>query len=198
MRLYFKGESLKRKDADYCTIQASSDEDNDVLRGFAESALNEVSQAVVKRMSSFDWEIGTPDKEPETGTSDEKSDAPGGTSGTISETTEEITEEGSEKVTEDTTEEVTKGASKEEYITITFVPYERMTTEDESRMCKIVRRAIFDYLANFVMGEWLETVNPEVSRSVVDKNDGLLFKVRRAFAGLSGMVRRRATDLAGI
>lgn len=148
MRLYFKGESLKRKDVDYCVVQSSPDEDKDMMRGFAESAMNEVAQTVVKRMATFDWSISR--------------------------------EEG------------------EERIIMEFVPYKREKAEDEGRMCKIAGQAIFDYVVNFCIGEWLGVVSPELAGEYVARNEGLMFKVRKAFAGLSPLNVRRATDLAGI
>ena len=172
MRLYFKGEALKRKDADYCVVQASTDEDLDMMKGFAESAMNEVAQTVVKRMASFDWGIYVMQK---------------------------VTNAPSDEATagESTSGESASGRN-EQCLNIVFVPYVRKKPEDEERMRKIAEKAIFDYVVNFCIGEWLGVVSPELAQEFVARNDGLMFKVQRAFAGLSPMLRRRATDLAGI
>lgn len=167
MRLYFKGESLKRKDADYCVVQAGPDEDQDLLRGFVESGMNSIAQAVVKRMASFDWCIETPS-------------APS------------VDEPASP---EDT---ATDDKIEEECLTIVYVPYERKKLSDEARMLKIAEKAIFNYLVNYTIGEWLGVVSPDLSREFVSRNDGLMFSIRKAFAGLSPLLRRRATDLGGI
>ena len=169
MRLYQKGEALKRKDSNYCSIQAGSDEDLDTFPTFVRSAMNEVDQAVVKRMSLFDWSIGPLDS----AASDASSDAASGSSSSGS-------------------------ASSEAYLVVEYVPYQRFKVEDEVRMRRIVGKSIFDFVVNYVMGEWLRTVAPELARDVVGENENLLFRVRKAFASLSPAVRRRATDLAGI
>lgn len=180
MRLYFKGEALKRKDADYCVVQASTDEDLDMMKGFAESAMNEVAQTVVKRMASFDWGIYVMQK---------VTNAPSDEA-TVGEST--AYESAAESSTESTS------GRNEQCLYIVFVPYVRKKPEDEERMRKIAEKAIFDYVVNFCIGEWLGVVSPELAQEFVARNDGLMFKVQRAFAGLSPMLRRRATDLAGI
>lgn len=185
MRLYFKGEALKRKDADYCVVQASTDEDLDMMKGFAESAMNEVAQTVVKRMASFDWGIYVMQKV----TNAPSDEATAGESTAY--------ESAAESGTESTSDESTSGRN-EQCLYIVFVPYVRKKPEDEERMRKIAEKAIFDYVVNFCIGEWLGVVSPELAQEFVARNDGLMFKVQRAFAGLSPMLRRRATDLAGI
>lgn len=219
MRLYFKGEPLKRKDADYCVVQAGPDEDQDLLRGFVESGMNSIAQAVVKRMASFDWCIETPsapsvdkpaDTEPAVGDSavddaavgdSEVGDAAvGDESTTVDEVppTDEVppvVDEVQPVVPEDT---ATDDKIEEEYLTIVYVPYERKKLSDEARMLKIAEKAIFNYLVNYTIGEWLGVVSPDLSREFVSRNDGLMFSIRKAFAGLSPLLRRRATDLGGI
>lgn len=164
MRLYQKGEALKRKDANYCSIQAGSDEDRDTFPTFVRSAMNDVDQAVVKRMYSFDWSICSTDSSDTASPGDSSSDT----------------------------------ASGEAYLVIEYVPYQRYKMEDEVRMRRIVEKSVFDFVVNFVMGEWLKMVSPELARDVVGENENLLFRVRKAFASLSPAVRRRPTDLAGI
>lgn len=208
MRLYFKGESLKRKDADYCVVQAGPDEDQDLLRGFVESGMNSIAQAVVKRMASFDWCIETPsapsvdepaDTEPAVGDSavgdSEVGDAAVGDESTTADEVPPVVDEVQPVVPEDT---ATDDKIEEEYLTIVYVPYERKKLSDESRMLKIAEKAIFDYLVNYTIGEWLGVVSPDLSREFVSRNDGLMFSIRKAFAGLSPLLRRRATDLGGI
>lgn len=209
MRLYFKGESLKRKDADYCVVQAGPDEDQDLLRGFVESGMNSIAQAVVKRMASFDWCIEAPsapsvdkpaDTEPAVGDSEVGDAAVGDESTTVDEVppTDEVppvVDEVQPVVPEDT---ATDDKIEEEYLTIVYVPYERKKPSDEARMLKIAEKAIFNYLVNYTIGEWLGVVSPDLSREFVSRNDGLMFSIRKAFAGLSPLLRRRATDLGGI
>ena len=169
MRLYQKGEALKRKDADYCSIQAGKDEDIDTFPTFVRSAMNEIDQAVVKRMHTFDWSIG-----PIVDQSSSDADA------NPNESSDSVSNAG------------------EEYLIIEYIPYQRFKIEDEARMRRIVSKNIYDYVVSFVMAEWLKTVAPDLARDMVSDTDVLLFRVMKAFASLSPTVRRRATNLAGI
>ena len=169
MRLYQKGEALKRKDADYCSIQAGKDEDIDTFPTFVRSAMNEIDQAVVKRMYTFDWSIG-----PIVDQSSSDADA------NPNESSDSVSDAG------------------EEYLFIEYIPYQRFKIEDEARMRRIVSKNIYDYVVSFVMAEWLKTVAPDLARDMVSDTDVLLFRVMKAFASLSPTVRRRATNLAGI
>ena len=169
MRLYQKGEALKRKDADYCSIQAGKDEDIDTFPTFVKSAMNEIDQAVVKRMYTFDWSIG-----PIVDQSSSDADA------NPNESSDSVSNAG------------------EEYLFIEYIPYQRFKIEDEARMRRIVSKNIYDYVVSFVMAEWLKTVAPDLARDMVSDTDVLLFRVMKAFASLSPTVRRRATNLAGI
>lgn len=169
MRLYQKGEALKRKDADYCSIQAGKDEDIDTFPTFVRSAMNEIDQAVVKRMHTFDWSIG-----PIVDQSSSDADA------NPNESSDSVSDAG------------------EEYLFIEYIPYQRFKIEDEARMRRIVSKNIYDYVVSFVMAEWLKTVAPDLARDMVSDTDVLLFRVMKAFASLSPTVRRRATNLAGI
>ena len=169
MRLYQKGEALKRKDADYCSIQAGKDEDIDTFPTFVRSAMNEIDQAVVKRMYTFDWSIG-----PIVDQSSSDADA------NPNESSDSVSNAG------------------EEYLVIEYIPYQRFKIEDEARMRRIVSKNIYDYVVSFVMAEWLKTVAPDLARDMVSDTDVLLFRVMKAFASLSPTVRRRATNLAGI
>ena len=169
MRLYQKGEALKRKDSDYCSIQAGKDEDIDTFPTFVRSAMNELAQAVVKRMHTFDWSIG-----PIVDQSSSDADA------NPNESSDSVSDAG------------------EEYLFIEYIPYQRFKIEDEARMRRIVSKNIYDYVVSFVMAEWLKTVAPDLARDMVSDTDVLLFRVMKAFASLSPIVRRRATNLAGI
>ena len=169
MRLYQKGEALKRKDADYCSIQAGKDEDIDTFPTFVRSAMNEIDQAVVKRMYTFDWSIG-----PIVDQSSSDADA------NPNESSDSVSNAG------------------EAYLVIEYIPYQRFKIEDEARMRRIVSKNIYDYVVSFVMAEWLKTVAPDLARDMVSDTDVLLFRVMKAFASLSPTVRRRATNLAGI
>ena len=169
MRLYQKGEALKRKDADYCSIQAGKDEDIDTFPTFVRSAMNEIDQAVVKRMHTFDWSIG-----PIVDQSSSDADA------NPNESSDSVSDAG------------------EAYLVIEYIPYQRFKIEDEARMRRIVSKNIYDYVVSFVMAEWLKTVAPDLARDMVSDTNVLLFRVMKAFASLSPTVRRRATNLAGI
>lgn len=169
MRLYQKGEALKRKDADYCSIQAGKDEDIDTFPTFVRSAINEIDQAVVKRMYTFDWSIG-----PIVDQSSSDADA------NPNESSDSVSNAG------------------EAYLVIEYIPYQRFKIEDEARMRRIVSKNIYDYVVSFVMAEWLKTVAPDLARDMVSDTNVLLFRVMKAFASLSPTVRRRATNLAGI
>lgn len=169
MRLYQKGEALKRKDANYCSIQAGKDEDIDTFPTFVRSAMNEIDQAVVKRMYTFDWSIG-----PIVDQSSSDADA------NPNESSDSVSNAG------------------EAYLVIEYIPYQRFKIEDEARMRRIVSKNIYDYVVSFVMAEWLKTVAPDLARDMVSDTDVLLFRVMKAFASLSPTVRRRATNLAGI
>ena len=52
VRTYYQGESLKKKDADFSSIQTSSD-DYDMLRSPVETALNNISGRLIKRVKCF-------------------------------------------------------------------------------------------------------------------------------------------------
>lgn len=54
-RTYYQGESLKRKDVDFVSVQTSSD-DEDILGTFLETALNEICGKMIKRVQDFTWE----------------------------------------------------------------------------------------------------------------------------------------------
>lgn len=142
IRTYYQGESLKRKDADFVSIQTSED-DYDALRTYIETALNNINGRLIKRVREFDWII---------------------TSGNI---------------------------------TITLLPYDRIPPHAD-KVVKLLEKAIFDYIVNYCIYEWLTVVKPELSSVTERRNDILLTDVVKFIGMISGMVRRRATDLAGI
>lgn len=53
-RLYYEGESLKRKDIDFVSIQAGED-DSAQLSSFIDTALNNISQQMLKRLVSYTY-----------------------------------------------------------------------------------------------------------------------------------------------
>ncbi len=143
-RTYYQGETLKRKDADFASIQTSSD-DEDLLASFLETAVNELAGKMVKRVIALDWKI----------------------------------EEGG-------------------MITFELYPYRRIPVEDAEKVKKLLERSMTDYMANRCLYEWLLVVNPELSSAAFSRNNRLEGEVLKHIGMVSGMVRRRATDLAGI
>lgn len=55
-RTYYQGEALKRKDIDMANIQTSLD-DTPALRTFAETAINNVSSIMIKRVVNYNFEL---------------------------------------------------------------------------------------------------------------------------------------------
>lgn len=54
-RTYYQGEALKRKDADFASIQTSSD-DEDILDTFLDTAVNDVCGKMIKRVQDLTWD----------------------------------------------------------------------------------------------------------------------------------------------
>ena len=141
--LYYAGESMKRKDMDYVSIEAGED-DYATLKIFVESAMNELSQRFIKRLASYTCTI------------------------------------------DDTN------------ITITFTPHSRVPEEDAEKASSFMGKAIFDYIVNYTIYKWLLVVKPELATINASNISPLLFSVMKFSEMLSNIVRRRATDLAGI
>lgn len=142
MRTYYQGESLKRKDTDYVSVQTSSD-DEDILSPMMETALNEIYGKLIKKVKKFEWEV----------------------------------EDG--------------------IVKMKFYPYDRLPPHAE-KVVELLKKSIIDYIANFCVAEWFHVVKPELAPLVEQKNDLLMYRVIRHVAMLSGQIRRRPTDLAGI
>lgn len=142
IRTYYQGESLKKKDADFSSIQTSSD-DYDMLRSPVETALNNISDRLIKRVRCFEWQID-----------DEK-------------------------------------------ISISLVPYERIPPHAD-KIVELLKKAIWDYIVNYVHYEWLLTVKPELAPVPEQRDEKLMWDVVKFIGMISGIVRRRATDLGGI
>lgn len=142
IRTYYQGESLKRKDADFVSIQTSED-DYDALRTYIETALNNINGRLIKRVREFDWAITS------------------------------------------------------ENITISLVSYNRIPPHAD-KVVKLLEKAVFDYIVNHCIFEWLLVVKPELAPVAENRNDALIRSVVKFIGMISGMVRRRATDLAGI
>lgn len=142
VRTYYQGESLKKKDADFSSIQTSSD-DYDMLRSPVETALNNISGRLIKRVKCFEWQIDG------------------------------------------------------EKISISLIPYERIPPHADKIM-ELLKKAIWDYIVNYVHYEWLLTVKPELAPVPEQRNENLMWDVVKFIGMISGIVRRRATDLGGI
>ena len=141
-RLYYQGESLKRKDIDFVSVQTGED-DYPQLHTFVETALNNISERMLKRVISFTYSFDTD-------------------------------------------------------ILITLSPYDRMPAEDAEKVIPLLKKAMIDYIVNYVMYEWLLVVKPDLAPINESRNDSLLYFVIKFIEMISGRVRRRATDLAGI
>lgn len=141
LKTYYQGESLKRKDADFVSIQTSED-DYDVLYTFIETALNTINGRLIKRVKNFEWVIN-------------------------------------------------------EDITISLTPYDRIPPHAD-KVVELLKKAIFDYTVNYCIYEWLLVVKPELASISGSRNEILLCDVVKFIGMLSGAIRRRATDLAGI
>lgn len=141
-RTYYQGEALKRKDADFVSIQTSAD-DHDALRTFIETALNNTSGRLIKRVKEFEWVID------------------------------------------------------DESITMHMIPYNRIPPHAD-KVIKLLKKAIFDYLVSYSIYEWLLVVKPELASVSESRNEPLLWDVVKFIGMISGNLRRRATDLAGI
>lgn len=142
IRTYYQGESLKRKDADFVSVQTSED-DYEALRTFVETALNNTNGRLIKRVREFDWIMGG------------------------------------------------------ENVEIDLVPYNRIPPHAD-KVVKLLEKAIFDYIVNYCIYEWLLVVKPELASVTEKRNDSLLWDVVKFIGMISGNIRRRATDLAGI
>lgn len=142
VRTYYQGESLKKKDADFSSIQTSSD-DYEALRTPIETALNNINGRLIKRVRCFEWLID--DKE----------------------------------------------------INISLAPYNRIPPHAE-RVVELLKKSVYDYIVNYAIYEWLLTVQPELAAVPEQRNERLMWDVVKFIGMLSGMVRRRATDLGGI
>ena len=141
-RLYYEGESLKRKDIDFASIQ-TGDDDYPQLRTFVETALNNISERMLKRVISFTYSF-------------------------VSD------------------------------IDITLLPYYRVPTEDAEKVIPLLKKAMIDYIVNYAIYEWLLVVKPDLAPINGQRNEDLLYIVIKFIEMISGRVRRRATDLAGI
>lgn len=142
IRTYYQGESLKRKDADFVSVQTSED-DHDALLTFVETALNNTNGWLIKRVREFDWVMGS------------------------------------------------------ENVEITLVAHSRIPPHAD-KVVKLLEKAIFDYIVNYSIYEWLLVVKPELASVTENRNDSLLWDVVKFIGMISGNIRRRATDLAGI
>lgn len=86
----------------------------------------------------------------------------------------------------------------DENIVWTLTPYNRVPESDALRASKILGKAMQDYIVNKCVTEWKRVVFPSLVQTNESQEDILMYKVQRAVAMISGIVRRRATDLCGI
>ena len=78
-----------------------------------------------------------------------------------------------------------------------MIPYERIPPHADKIM-ELLKKAIWDYIVNYVHYEWLLTVKPELAPVPEQRNENLMWDVVKFIGMISGIVRRRATDLGGI
>ena len=62
----------------------------------------------------------------------------------------------------------------------------------------LLRKAIFDYVVNYIVYKWIEMVKPEMAGLYFQNIAKLEYSVIKYVGMLSGHPRRRSTDLAGI
>jgi len=62
----------------------------------------------------------------------------------------------------------------------------------------LLKKAIFDYVVNYIVYKWIEMVKPEMAGLYFQNIAKLEYSVIKYVGMLSGHPRRRATDLAGI
>lgn len=82
-------------------------------------------------------------------------------------------------------------------LTIELIPYNRIPPHAD-KVVQLLNKAIFDYIVNYTSYEWFLIVSPELAQVPEKRNDMLMRDVVKFIGMISGMVRRRATDLAGI
>ena len=85
-----------------------------------------------------------------------------------------------------------------ETILLEFTPHLRIPVRDAEKATALLRKAISDYLSNHCLAGWLQIVRPDLAGIPLSHELPLLWQVTKFTAMLSGMVRRRATDLGGI
>lgn len=144
MRTYYRGEMLKRKDADAALLQSSSD-DYDAMFTYLDTGLNDLCGYLLKKVKELDWSV-----------------------------------DGEEKT-----------------ISISFTPYDRVPPHAD-QVCRLLKKSVFDYLANQCVYEWMLTVQPDLADTWEERRPELLSAVLKHVGMLSTHLRRRATDLAGI
>lgn len=142
-RTYYQGESFKRKDADFVSIQTSED-DKDALFPIIETALKNIYGRLIKRIKYFEWSLDA------------------------------------------------------NVINIELVPYSRIPEEHGNKVVALLKKSIFDYIVNYCCYEWLLIVKPELAHIPEKRNSFLLSEVSKFIGMISGRIRRRTTDLAGI
>lgn len=143
-RTYYEGESLKRKDIDYVSLQSGAD-DEAQLHDFVGTALNDLQANLIKRVKECDVDI-----------------------------------------------------DDDENIVWELTPYQRVPESDALRSSKVLGKAMQDYIVNKCVTEWKRVVYPSLVDTNESQEDMLMYKVQRAVGMISGIVRRRATDLCGI
>lgn len=142
-RMYYQGESMKRKDIDFVSIQ-TCDDDREILLPIMETALSNINGSLVKRVKDFEWHVG------------------------------------------------------EKSISIELVPYLRIPEDHAGKVALLLKKSIFNYIVNYCCYEWLLVVKPELASVPENRNAVLLAEVSKFIGMISGRIRRRSTDLAGI
>lgn len=83
-------------------------------------------------------------------------------------------------------------------IQILLYPYQRQAPLDAYKVGDMLRKAIHDYAVNLCIYEYLTVVSPQHAVPFVQKEEALLYDVVKCTSSISGLVRRRPTNLAGI
>lgn len=90
-----------------------------------------------------------------------------------------------------------KWSVDEAALNIELIPHNRIPPHVD-KVVLLLKKAIFDYIVNYVCYEWFLMVNPELAPIPEKRSEALMWDVVKFIGMISGMIRRRATDLAGI
>jgi hypothetical protein len=86
----------------------------------------------------------------------------------------------------------------EDEMVVSIQAYPRIPHSDEARVAKLMERSMTDYLSLRTLQQWYGTVKPEIRGTVEEELIRAGAAVGKYVSMISGNIRRRSTDLAGI